>query len=72
MTTWESVSRGHIFEILKDYEYTNKWLDIGSGKGNQTYSTLDKNKGVQATYTGDIRTLFAPVYNKKVDRKSVV
>jgi len=63
---FEEVTRKEIFNSIPvDNE---DLLDIGSGKKNEDCITLDKDEKLGCTYTGDMRTLFAPVYNEDAPR----
>jgi len=62
---FEEVTRKEIFNSIPvDNE---DLLDIGSGKSGDCF-TLDKDEKLGCTYTGDMRTLFAPVYNEDAPR----
>jgi predicted SAM-dependent methyltransferase len=64
----EMISRNGFFDILEDIQKRSSKefrLDIGAGGRSDSWTTLDK---VGGDYTGDIRTMFAPVYNNKADK----
>jgi len=66
----ETISRENFFDIVNKLEnqYTRSMrLDIGSGGVKSGWTTIDKSDNGE-DYTGDIRTLFAPVYNHKPDK----
>lgn len=63
---YTEVSRKHVFDIVDEYSGMDK-LDIGSGQPRDDCATIDK-EDIGCSYTGDIRTLFAPVYNDNVPR----
>jgi len=61
----EEVSRDKIFEVIP--ESGDGLLDIGAGRCGDYYS-IDKNPKLDCSFTGDIRTLFAPVYCNETPR----
>jgi len=62
----EHVGRRYIFSILNEFTGKDK-LDIGAGMNRSDCLTLDKSD-LKCTFTGDIRTMFAPVYRDKQPR----
>jgi len=63
---FEEVTRKEVFDIVESL--TNKsMLDIGSGRSGD-YFTIDKDEKLGCSFTGDMRTLFAPVYNADTPR----
>jgi len=63
---FEEVTRKEIFDTVEKYTGDDS-LDIGAGCFRTDCLTLDKSD-IGCSYTGDIRAMFAPVYNKDVPR----
>ena len=65
-----TISRESFFDIVNklegQYPKSSK-LDIGSGGVRLGWTTIDKSRNGE-DYSGDIRTLFASVYNRKPDK----